>query len=186
MKANQWRDEQILQMRERGVSRRDIARQFGITPGRIGLIERAAATEKSQAERLASLRAEIRDVDDLDKLWPVVDLIDALWLLMVARIRLLAHFEQMHKTQMSLRELMDLAVSRTNDAEPQQVSTPLLRIRGIGKYGYYSVVAELTEIDLGPRCNEEWRNRLTTLRRHWGIPSWPPNPRHRDRVTGDS
>jgi hypothetical protein len=179
MKANQRRDQQIHQLRERGVPRLAISLKFGLTPGRIALIEREAEAEKSLAERRAKLRAEIRNADDLDKPWPVMDLIDALWLITIARMRLLAHFEKIQKTQMSLRELMDLAISETNDAEPGQLNTPLLRIRGIGKYGFYSVIAELTETDLGPCCDQEWRNRLIKLKRHCRIPSWPPNPRHR-------
>jgi hypothetical protein len=58
--------------------------------------------------------------------------------------------------------------------------TPLLGVRGIGKIGYYSVAAELTETDLGPRCKAEWQRRLVVLRREWRIPSWPPNPRRRE------
>ena len=46
------------------------------------------------------------------------------------------------KAQISLREFMDLAVSETKDAEPEQVTTPLLDVRGIGKYGFYSIIAE--------------------------------------------
>ena len=178
----QKRNQQIVEMREQGVPRRAIARQFGITPARISLIEREAAAKKLETQRRARLRAEIHGADDLDKPWAVADLVDALWLLVVTRTRLLAHFEQIRKTQITLRELMDLAVSEATNVEPGEVSTPLLRIRGVGKYGYYSVIGELTEMDLGQRCNEEWRNRLAKLRRHWRIPSWPPNPRRRGEV----
>lgn len=139
------------------------------------MIERAAAVQKLLAERRVRLRAEIRDSDDLDKQRAVVDLIDALRLIVIARMRLLAHFEGIHKTQISLREFMNLAVAETKDAETEHVTTPLLQVRGIGKYGYYSVIGELTGMDLGQRCNEEWRNRLAKLRRLWPIPSWPPN-----------
>lgn len=101
-----------------------------------------------------------------------------LWLISIARKRLLEHFERLKKREMNLRELMDLATP-TDDAESGYVSVPLLRVRGIGKYGCESVIAELTETDLGQRCNEEWRQRLRKLKQHWGIPEWPPNPRRR-------
>ena len=180
MKETQKRNRQIIEMREQGIPLKDIARKFRLTHARIRLIEREAATEKSLAQRRARLQTQIRCADDLDKSWAVVDLIDALWLIVIARVRLLAYFKEIHKRQMSLRELMDLAMSPTHAVESGPVSTPLLRIRGIGKYGFYSVIAELTEMDLGPRGNEEWRNRLAKLKRHWNIPSWPPNPRRRD------
>lgn len=74
---------------------------------------------------------------------------------------------------------MDLVVSENSDPSDVFAPTPLLGVRGIGRIGYYSVAAELTETDLGPRCNKEWQRRLAVLRLEWGIPSWPPNPRLR-------
>ena len=135
MKVNQKRDQLILQMREQDIPRLEIARKFGLTSGRIALIERQGVAEKSQADRRARLQAEIRNADNLDKSWAIVDLIDAMWLIVIARVRLLAHFEKAQITRMSLRGLMNLPISETDDAEPGQVSTPLLRIRGLGKYG---------------------------------------------------
>jgi hypothetical protein len=75
---------------------------------------------------------------------------------------------------------MDLVVAENGDPSEGFAHTPLLGVLGIGKIGFYSVAAELTETDLGPRCNEEWERRLAVLRRAWRIPSWPPNPRRRE------
>ena len=175
------RNRQIVEMRAQGVPRQEIARQFRITPGRVAMIEQGAATERAQAERRAQLQAEIRLADDLDKVWPVINLVDSLHLLTVARTRLLAHLEQQQKTEMSLREFMDLVICEQGDAGDVFAGTPLLRVRGIGKYGFYSLAAELAEADLGPRCNAEWQRRLAALRREWRIASWPPNPRRRQR-----
>ncbi len=180
MRTTCQRNRQIVEMRAQGVTRQEIARLFRITPDRVTMIEQEAATEKAQAERRAQLQAEMRLADDLDKVWPVVNLVDALHLLTVARARLLTHFDQQHKTEMSLREFMDLVISEHADAADAFSRTPLLRVRGIGKYGFHSVAAELAETDLGPGCNAEWQRRLAVLRREWRIPSWPPNPRHRE------
>lgn len=66
-----------MEMRERGVPRRDVALKFRLTGGRIALIEREAAVEKSMAERRVRLRAEIRDSGD--RCWiAVVELIPSL------------------------------------------------------------------------------------------------------------
>jgi hypothetical protein len=180
MKETRTRNRRTVEMLEQGVCPQDVARKFRLSPERIRLIEREAATEKSLAQRRGRLQTEIRSADDLDKPWAVVDLIDALWLIVIAQVRLLAYFEEINRTQMSLRELMDLAILETLDGDSERVKTPLLGIRGIGKYGYYSVIAELTEMDLGPHGNEEWRRRLIKLRQHWKIPCWPPNPRRKD------
>ncbi len=179
MTKTRQRNRRIVEMRAQGVTRQEIARLFGITPGRVAMIEQRAATEQAQAEQRGQLQAELRLADDLDRTWPVLNLLDALHLLAVARARLLTHLGEQHKTRISLREFMDLVVSDHGDPSEVFARTPLLGVRGIGKIGYYSVAAELTETDLGPRCNAEWQRRLAVLRREWRIPSWPPNPRRR-------
>jgi hypothetical protein len=46
--------------------------------------------------------------------------------------------------------------------------SPLLRVKGVGKKGFWSVVNGLTEMDLGRRCNEEWQKRLAKIKQeHW-------------------
>ena len=107
--------------------------------------------------------------------------VDALQPLAWVEIRFAGTFRKhpAHKTRMSLRDFMDLVVAEHGDPSEVFARTPLLGVRGIGKIGYYSVAAELTETDLGPRCNAEWQRRLAVLRREWRIPSWPPNPRRR-------
>ena len=61
------------------------------------LLQRAA-TEQAQAGQRGQLQAELRLADDLDKTWPVLNLLDALHLLPVARTRLLAHLGEQHRT----------------------------------------------------------------------------------------
>ena len=41
---------------------------------------------------------------------------------------------------------------------------PLLRVCGIGKKGFWSVVNGLTDMDMGNRCNEEWRKKLLMVK----------------------
>ncbi len=144
MTTTRQRKRRIVEMRAQGVTRQEIARLFRITPGRVAMIEQRAATEQAQAEQRGQLQAELRLADDLDKTWPVLNLLDALHLLPVARTRLLAHLAEQHKARMSLREFMDLVVAEHGDPSDVFARTPLLRARGIGKIGFYSVAAELT------------------------------------------
>jgi hypothetical protein len=156
------RNRQILQMRKEGVRRVDAARKFQLSPSRIHMIEKRDAADRAMAERRAKVREEIRAADDMEKLWPVEDLVDALDLIIVTRIRLLQHFVKIGKAQINLRELMEMCL----DA-PVQGSDfmwpPLYRIRGVGKKGFWSVVNGLTSMDLGSRCNQEWRRTLVKV-----------------------
>jgi transcriptional regulator with XRE-family HTH domain len=74
------RNRQILEMRAKGISQLEVARRFGLSPSRIWLIERRERADRSMAERRAKLREEIRAADDVEKMWPVEDLIDAVGL----------------------------------------------------------------------------------------------------------
>jgi DNA-binding transcriptional MerR regulator len=161
------RNKQILQLRNEGVSRKEVATKFELSRCRIQLIEKQDAAESTLAERRAQLREEIRTADHLDRLWPITDLLDALLLIVVTRKRLIDHFVKLGKEQLSLRELMDMCLEAPVEGF-DFMSTPLLRVHGLGKKGFWSVVNRLTEMDLGERVNQEWKKRLAQIqRKYW-------------------
>ena len=51
---------------------------------------------------------------------------------------------------------------------------PQTRIYGIGKYGFGCVVNGLTHLDLGRRCEEEWRERLAKVEEQLGTAGATP------------
>ena len=165
------RNRQILQLRAEGRSQTEVARTFKLSPSRIYLIEKQDAADRSMEQRRATLREEIRAADDMDRMWPVEDLIDAMGLIVVTRKRLIDHFVATGKRQISLRELMDMCL----DAPVQELDfmmSPMLRVYGLGKKGFWSVVKGLTDLDMGTRCNQEWQTRLVKVMiKH--IPAWP-------------
>ena len=114
---------------------------------------------------------QLQEADDMDKLWPVGDLLDALALIVVTRKRLMDHFAEKKQDQISLRELMDMCL----DAPVEKLDfmmSPLLRVYGLGKKGFWSVVKGLTDLDMGTHCNQEWQARLVKVMiKH--MPAWP-------------
>jgi len=157
------RNRQILQLRKEGMSQTEVARRFNLSPSRIYLIEKQDAAERSLAGRRTGLREEIRAADDPDKFWPVEDLLDALGLIVVAKKRLMDHFVAAGKQQISLREFMDMCLDAPVEGLDCMMS-PLLRVYGVGKKGFWSVVNALTGMDLGSRCNMEWQWRLVKVK----------------------
>jgi hypothetical protein len=81
----------------------------------------------------------------------------------VTRKRLLDHFAEVGKQQITLREFMDRCLDAPVEGLDLMMS-PLLRVRGVGKLGFWSVVNGLTGMDLGDRCNEEWRKILVKVK----------------------
>ena len=157
------RNRQILRLLQDGARRVDVARRFDLSPTRIYLLEKRDAADRSMADRRAKLREGIRAADDLERMWPVQELLDALGLVVVPRNGLLKHFAKTAKIQISLRELMDMCLDAPVEGLDFRM-TPLHRVRGVGKIGFWSVVNELSGMDLGNRCNEEWRKRLARIK----------------------
>jgi hypothetical protein len=101
-------------------------------------------------------------------MWSVQDLMGAVATARQARIWLLKHFARNGQTQISLRELMDMCLPPTRYSEYPIEPRCLLRIVGIGKKCFWSVVDGLTNTDLGNRCNEEWQTRFVRVKQCWG------------------
>jgi len=77
---------------------------------------------------------------------------------------IIRYFEWAKTPAISLRELMDVTISKQEHPKAGYVLTPLLDFRCVGVEGFWSLVTRLTESDLGERCKEEWVKRLTRLR----------------------
>ena len=90
----------------------------------------------------------------MDKVWPIEDLLDALDLIVVTKKRLMDHFVEKGQSHISLRELMDMCLDAPVEGLDFMMS-PLLRVYGVGKKGFWCVVNGLTGMDMGNRCNED-------------------------------
>ena len=171
------RNQKIIQMALEGVSHTEIARTFRLSPARIWPVVRAIKSQNALAERRRHLVEEIRRVDDLDRLWEVMDLVDALRALSATRNALLKHFASLKMGQISLREMMNLAIPETLDSDGWH--SPLMRITFIGPKGYQSIINGLSEIDWNERCRQEWGRKLAWLERFsrdQGNPEYSPGP----------
>ena len=84
----------------------------------------------------------------------------------MTRSHLKKHFLEQRVPELSLKNLMQMAIPNSLDtSNPSRDSMPLLKVHGVGKKGFWSVVSRLTNLDLGGQFNEEWKRRLLILRR---------------------
>lgn len=171
MSAILHRNQQILKMRREGMLQTEVARRFKLSPSRVYLIEKQDAATRAMVERRARLRKQMQDADDMDKQWPIEDVLDALGLIVVTRKRLMDHFAEQKQDRISLREFMDMCLDAPVEGMDFTM-TPLLRVYGLGKKGFWSVVKGLTDLDMGSKCNQEWQTRLVKVMiKH--VPAWP-------------
>jgi DNA-binding CsgD family transcriptional regulator len=157
------RNRQILEMRKGGVSQRDVAERFGLSASRIYLLERRDAAKRAADERRGKILEAMRAADDPEKLWPIHDVADALGPGRVVRNSLLKHFANLGRDRISLGELMKMCLNAP-DGLLNVSWPPLMRVCGIGRQGFWSVVSGLTNAGLGDRCSEEWGRRLDQVK----------------------
>ncbi len=158
-------------MLKEGVPQSEVAKKFHLSPSRIYLIEKQDAKTRTMEGRRTKMLKQLQEADDMDKPWPVEDLLDALGLIVVTRKRLVDHFVEKNQEQLSLRQLMDMCLEAPVEGLDFTM-TPLLRVYGLGKKGFWSVVKGLTDLDMGTRCNQEWQTRLVKVMiKH--TPAWP-------------
>jgi hypothetical protein len=124
-------------------------------------------------ERRAKLRQDMRAADDPEKPWPINELVEAIGLVGATKNRLLHHFVKTGRAQISLRELMDMCVSRSLEGS-DVMTAPLSSVRGISRQGFWSVVNGLRNMNLGGRCHEEWRKRFVKIKPRHEVTGAPP------------
>jgi len=154
----------IRQMREGSDSVEVIVSTLDVPWELVRRVVREFETEAVLSSRSSRFMETIRRADDPDKKWKVGYLVQALRQKVITQNAITHHFEWAKQSEVSLRELMDLAVSPKEHPKPGYLITPLLDFRCVGLRGFWSAVRQLTESDLGERCNEEWRKRLIRLR----------------------
>jgi len=87
----------------------------------------------------------------------------------MTRTVLLRHFEECGTDTVSFRTLMNWAMPEPDSPDGRSGLTPLLKIRGVGKKGFWSVVTQITALDFGDRSNQEWGQKLAKLKLAWKI-----------------
>jgi DNA-binding XRE family transcriptional regulator len=102
MTTTQKRNQQIVRTWEEGVSRQDLAQWLNLSEKTIRLIERQA-TEKPLPKKRIGLRADIQAADDPDKKGPVIEVTEVLGWITATRNRLLEHFTEAGKAEISFR-----------------------------------------------------------------------------------
>lgn len=161
---NRARDATIRQMHENGASNAEIALAVGIPRNALYPVLKKFEAERVAKEKGARLLQEIRWEDDLDRKWQMEQLMDALLLTTRARTAIENSCRRENASRLSLREIMDFVISDKPHPKPGFLHAPLVDFRNVRLKTFWETAKRLTELDLGDRCNQEWRRRLERLR----------------------
>lgn len=157
------RNQLIIEMCRNGASTAEVSRVFKVSPGRVWQIVTRSERDQVVALRCSAFLQRVRQADDLDRSWPMLEFMEALRLPTATYNYLKRHWDGRGSTSITLREVMDLISLPTGDPSQSFGTTPLFRVCGIGKYGYRFVVDGLSNFDLGEKCQREWEQRLKLL-----------------------
>jgi len=113
-------------------------------------------------ERSEKLLEAIGLIDDPDAEWPIVPVLRLLGF-RPSPIEGLQSFWGGRGT-VSLREIFDLIISEQPDPRPGYLIVPLLDFRHFGRKGLFTLIDQVTELDLGERCTALWQQKYALLR----------------------
>ncbi len=160
------RNLRIVGMAETGMTQTVIAKRFRVSHSLIGIILKKHEVEQVTKAKRREIRKRMLEADDLERLWPTEQLLCAIGPMLMTWNALDRYFKKIGRTEISLREMMDMIVPE----EDPRFGPDLIRaVDFVGKYGFWSVVHQLNSMDLGAKCNTEWRRRLDLLCKRWKI-----------------
>jgi hypothetical protein len=163
----QKRNKQILKRVEDGAAYAEVADEFRLSVSRIRILVKDQAAKEGADVTRTAMRNLFVKYDNLDFKWPIADLIETIGPMKWAKSALQKHFIRgiEKPAPMSLRDLMEMIVPENESP----FSPPLMHVPNIGKYGFFSIVHQLNAMDMGTKCNAEWKQRLAVLRERWKI-----------------
>ncbi len=174
MRKNRERDWEIYCQRQEGFATADLAAEYGLTRQRIQMIEREVEAEKALLERRARVREQIRQADDLQRSWPVEDLLAALIVSARTRRVLGQHYTNHGQQAISLEGVFELVFLETGKSKSINLqNSALLAMPGLSNKSFWWVVSSLTKMDLGQHCNVAWKKKLAEVLQHCGKPGPP-------------
>lgn len=159
------RNSRIIHLRSQGISRKNIAKEFELTIARIDQILSRYKSEKEIEKRSADLLKQSKQSDDLDKKWPLTDLINALHLSARTRNLVIKYFISENETAISLNELIVSITPKDSVSKYALTSVPIIKQKGLWKKLFREIVHQLSVADFGDAFNALWENRKNQILR---------------------
>lgn len=150
---------EILKLHASGMKMSAIASTVHCSRGNVSMVIQREAAKQAQCRRVAELRNQIRADGDLDRQWPVSDLITALQMDGLANYVLGCFFENRGTKMCSLRELLDILLPPPSISSPRPGNIPITQIRKGGWRIHAKMVAALEPMDFGPEFRTEYLRR---------------------------
>jgi len=163
----QQRRNEIVDLRQQGLTYREIAERFDISPSRVGQILKRHQRDQERSRKTERFLEEIRRSNDLDKKWPIAEFLDTIGIRLQLKTCLSEYLDRDGTHGISLRELMDMFIPR-QERPPRDFFDllPAYRTKWVGSKTYATIIKRLTRADLGSAFAEGWMARRVQLKQH--------------------
>ena len=152
------RNAEIVRLHAEGRSISDLAAIYRISNSNVGMIlcaARAAAGREAQGE---AVRQAMRSADDLDRQWPLDDVLAAFGLRTRTATAVTGYFTGKGREAASLMELLDFVAPELRPGRAHEWP-PVLMERGVGKKTFRAILDALRQSRIGGRFEAERRRR---------------------------
>ena len=110
------RNAKIIRLGAEGVPNKEIAKEFKLTKNRIAQIITRYKIEKEIEKKSEELIKLIIKADNLNKKWPLIDLVNTFYLSSRSRNLVIKYFSSANKKEICLNELIDSITPRDFDS----------------------------------------------------------------------
>jgi hypothetical protein len=163
------RNLQIISLRKNGLSVKDIAKTFDLSRTRIDQIIMQYEKKKKIEKNSKELIKKIKQADNIDKKWPMVDLIHSLKLSVRATTQMIKYFTGGDKSELSLHELIDAMALPDLEYEFSINYVPIFNQQQLGRIIYREIMRSLSAADFGDTFSALWKERKRVIHRRLGL-----------------
>lgn len=157
---------EVVQMRQEGLTYRQIGKHFGISSSRVGHVIKAADNRAREAARAETLRLELRASGGLTKKIPFDDLLCLLDLSARGKDQLQKWCNCEGIAELSLLDLMNMLLPVVEHPKEYYDLMPAYKVRGLGQIIYAELIKAVSALDCGGNCEQEWTARKKRLRKY--------------------
>ena len=156
----------VVRITSQGLTYDEILDRYGVAPWRIGRVLHLPRNKAAYLVRSEQIREVVREANDIERSWPVEDLLCALAFVARADTCLRMYFDRHTVVSFSLREVMDWLIPVVEKPTELFDAMPAFRRRMVGSITYAAMIKGLSEANCGEAFETEWAERSIQLREY--------------------
>ena len=157
---------EIVRITSQGLTYDEILDRYGVAPWKIGRVLHLPGNRDAYRARSEQIQKAFREDDDIERKWPVEDLLCGLAFVTRADTCLRMYFDRHTVVSFSLREVMDWLIPVVETPARLADAMPAYRQRMVGPITYAEMIKGMSEANCGEAFESEWTERRTRLREY--------------------